>query len=448
MKVGCMKSLLTEHWSLTVKTMSVFFIALILFWGCGDGDDNGTGPNVAPIQPEQPIPPDGAVNWDLGERIQWYCIDEDNDLIAYDFYLGTSNPPELVGTLDTYFYNHDPLEYQTTYYWQVIADDGNDHRVTSPVWSFTTGKIYQVDDFVTNNAHKVYGRDGIIFLADDNFGMRIFDVTDTSLAGVRIDSVGSVRSTAFIYDVAIDGSEAYLVGFAGLEIFDISDSTLPVFIVPEEGAFQNDFNTEERTVRIDNDHAFMAWADTASDSDNAGIYALDITNPAIPTLAGEYFYSDGAPNDMDIANGYAYIADSLAGLVIVDITDPDNLTLAGTYETPDYTIGVHVLGTTAYVADGATGLLILDVADPANITLIGSYDTPGFARDVFVNDDFAFIADYWNGGMQIIDITDPSAPVFSASRDTRGGAAGVYVDDDYIYFADRWAGLILFEFQP
>jgi hypothetical protein len=84
------------------------------------------------------LPENGAENIDKDTTIQWSCSDPDKDILRYDLYFGTSNPPPKYQSdiVDTVF-SLASLEYQTTYFWYVVAKDWKESTV-SPVWSFTT----------------------------------------------------------------------------------------------------------------------------------------------------------------------------------------------------------------------------------------------------------------------------------------------------------------------
>jgi len=446
------RSLFNGQSSIGAILFSLLTVIAMLLAGCGDDDAVTSTQNQPPTVPEQPKPADGAINQDLDERLEWYCLDEDGDPITYDFYIGTSSPPSLVDTLNTYLYNHERFEYETAYYWKVVAKDDHDHEVSSPVWSFSTGRLYLVDNFPTvNNMNRVFVRgDSMIFVADDNLGLRVMELSDTSQAGIRIDSLGTVRLNSFNYDVYAVDNLVYMATSVGIYCYDVTDPAHPEQYFVTSGAHFG-INDEVRAINVIGDYAYVAVA-TASDdttiigSIESSLRILDISDTSNITLDATLVY-DGIASDIYVANNHAFIADSTAGLQVFDVTDPSDPTLVADYGTAGIGLGVYVEGTTAYFADGPAGLLILDISAPSNPTLIGSYDTPGSARDVYVYGDRAFIADYWNGGLQVLDISDPAIPVLFASRDTQGGASGVFADANFIYFTDRWAGLLLFEYM-
>jgi hypothetical protein len=68
--------------------------------------------------------------------LSWEVVDFDNDILSYDLYLGlTADPPLLVEDLDTNSYDA-VIEPDNTYYWKIIANDGQGGVSIGPVWEF------------------------------------------------------------------------------------------------------------------------------------------------------------------------------------------------------------------------------------------------------------------------------------------------------------------------
>jgi hypothetical protein len=96
--------------------------------------------NTPPYVPSNPIPVNGATNVQRTNIfMHWNGGDPDGDLVYYDLYLGTNpgNMQLIVSDLTQTSYSLPHTNYDTEYYWQVIADDGED-STNGPVWSFTT----------------------------------------------------------------------------------------------------------------------------------------------------------------------------------------------------------------------------------------------------------------------------------------------------------------------
>ena len=120
--------------------------------GAEDANHNGrldsgeTDPNVyddfnqPPETPWNNFPADGAVGIDIDTSLSWSCSDPDDDVLIFDVYFGTANPPTTpvaTGQSDLTF---DPgtLQYSTTYYWRVDAEDVHGASTAGNVWHFTT----------------------------------------------------------------------------------------------------------------------------------------------------------------------------------------------------------------------------------------------------------------------------------------------------------------------
>ncbi len=98
------------------------------------------GSNRVPDTPSSPNPHDGKTNVDINADISWQGGDPDwFDTITYDIYFEATNPPSLVVS-DSEDTTYDPgtLDYETTYYWQIIATDPYDESSEGPIWEFTT----------------------------------------------------------------------------------------------------------------------------------------------------------------------------------------------------------------------------------------------------------------------------------------------------------------------
>ncbi|MFO7916033.1 MAG: hypothetical protein R6U43_10140 [Candidatus Krumholzibacteriales bacterium] len=100
---------------------------------------------MPPQVPENPSPPDLSSGQPVNISLSWDCIDPNlNDTITYDIYFGQNNPPPLLySDLQNSACNPGQLEYATTYYWYVSAEDEAQNRTDSPVWSFSTGSESQ-----------------------------------------------------------------------------------------------------------------------------------------------------------------------------------------------------------------------------------------------------------------------------------------------------------------
>ncbi|KYK25164.1 hypothetical protein AYK24_10465 [Thermoplasmatales archaeon SG8-52-4] len=117
----------------------------IIAWD--DSDASAQGPiwsfttidNDPPNTPSDPNPYDGETNVNINSDISWTGGDPDGDEVTYDVYFGTTTPPPLVSP-DQSDTSYDPgtMDYLTTYYWQIEAEDEYGYTTIGSEWSFTT----------------------------------------------------------------------------------------------------------------------------------------------------------------------------------------------------------------------------------------------------------------------------------------------------------------------
>jgi len=97
--------------------------------------------NEPPYPPAGPTPADGATAIQVnGIHLSWTADDPDEaDVLTFDVYFGTDEEPSLAaGGLTETSWALPALEYDTLYYWYVVATDSHDESTTGPLWSFAT----------------------------------------------------------------------------------------------------------------------------------------------------------------------------------------------------------------------------------------------------------------------------------------------------------------------
>ncbi|MFH1101369.1 MAG: PKD domain-containing protein [Methanobacteriota archaeon] len=152
-----------------------------------------TSVNDPPNTPSHPYPNDNVTNIDINIFLRWrgvypgspYEYDPDGDPVTFDIYFGTNNsPPLMVHNQSNTSY--DPiLNYNTVYYWKIIAWDNHNASNASEIWRFTTqeqstggggssnkkpvadssaGEPYQgfINEEITFNGSRSYDPDGTI----------------------------------------------------------------------------------------------------------------------------------------------------------------------------------------------------------------------------------------------------------------------------------------------
>jgi hypothetical protein len=246
---------------------------------------------------------------------------------------------------------------------------------------------------LTIRVNGVYVKDNYAYVADDNQGLHIFDVSNPS----AITLTGSYTTDA--QAVHVSGDYAYVTGSSGLQIIDVSDPSSPT-LAGEYGSLDNAYD-----IYVQGDYAYIA--------DNSGLRIINVFDKSSPAPAGTYPMSTLYPA-IQVEGDHAYVTDGDTGLKIINISDPYSPALTGQYDTPGYpgyARGISVVGNYAYLTDlvGAVQcfLLIINVSDPASPTLAGqySYDSPDtMDAALHVTGDYAYVVHFEGAGLQIIQV--------------------------------------------
>jgi PLD-like domain len=156
------------------------------------GDTNGpiwsftTAASLPPPgTPTNPAPASGATGVSTAPTLTWSA----SGATTYDVKFGTSNPPASVTTGQSgASYTTPPLANSTTYFWQIIANNGTG-STAGPIWSFATQAAAVTDNVV------VYAAD----IPSGNFHGSFSTASDaTAAAGVAAVSAdnGVANTTA------------------------------------------------------------------------------------------------------------------------------------------------------------------------------------------------------------------------------------------------------------
>lgn len=74
-------------------------------------------------------------------NLKWLATDVDtNDILTYDVYLGTANPPltKVGNNLTTTSLAQNSLQAATNYYWRVVVKDNKGGETVGQIWQFKT----------------------------------------------------------------------------------------------------------------------------------------------------------------------------------------------------------------------------------------------------------------------------------------------------------------------
>jgi hypothetical protein len=319
--------------------------------------------------------------------------------------------------------------------------------------------------------------------------LRVIDVSDPD----ALEVVGEIANPDFghTYGVDVGGGYAYLVGDE-LAVIDVSDPAAPTLVgaIPVKEGPAWDVQLVESTAFVTSSGCGVSGPN--ADCFQGGLIAIDVSDPTALAEVGVLETPDEA-DGVAVAEGYAYVGASVAGLRVVDVADPSDLQPVAVLDWLGSTRRVEYNGDAAVVLEyhpkegggggGGWDVAVLRVSDPTDPVKVGAterLDIPGFAnqldvegsrayvaadgglhivdfsdptepyelgflatadsRDVDVSESLACLA---NGGegVQVIDISDPSAPLIQGNVDTPGSALGIQIAGSYAYVADGDGGL-------
>ncbi|PYP76750.1 MAG: hypothetical protein DMD35_17730 [Gemmatimonadetes bacterium] len=192
------------------------------------------------------------------------------------------------------------------------------------------------------------------------------------------------------------------------------------------------FHTSEVWIHPNGNVAYLA---TILGGDR--VYAVDISNPANPTIVDSIIVNARSVNDiMTSPDGNTLVitregaADRKNGIVIADTHDPLHPKALSEF-TEGVTAGVHSAfihsqpkyGTHIYLTNDGTGAVhVIDINDPAHPKQVATWKTPRadagrFLHDIDVQDGLLY-GSWWNDGLVVLDVGNgikggtPSNPQF------------------------------------
>jgi hypothetical protein len=222
-----------------------------------------------------------------------------------------------------------------------------------------------------------------------------------SLAGAparALTDLGAFPTSPNAGSVFADGAKVYAaVGLGGIRILDVSNPAAPSLL----GQF--DTVGQAREVVAQGILAYVVQSD--------GLQILDVSNPAAPAPLG--FLPLVSLEGIAVSGSFAYVAKALDGLVVVDVSNPAAPVVRGSVPSA----GAHrvaVVGTTVYLVDNQDGaLLVIDAADPDAPVVRGSVveGIPANLGDVSVRRGRAYLTS--SSGVRVYDVTDPTKPILA-----------------------------------
>jgi hypothetical protein len=152
---------------------------------------NAFGNNNPPNAPKDPSPPDGATNIDINADLSWNCTDPDGDDLTYDVYFeANDSTPDVLVSNNQSESTYDPgtMNYNTQYYWKIVAWDGTNQSTEGPVWDFTTTSIPNNPPYIPSDPDPENGSIDVLIDSDLSWTGGDPDPDDTVVYDVYLEA--------------------------------------------------------------------------------------------------------------------------------------------------------------------------------------------------------------------------------------------------------------------
>jgi len=335
----------------------------------------------------------------------------------------------------------------------------NTSNINSPVYDTTV--------LVAHEAEDVWLERERAYVADDEAGMRILDVSNPTapveLGGIYTADYHSSRT------LASAGRDSF--AFAGwtqwprLRAIDVADSTRPTtaggcetfnpvydmvlrdsfLYIAEDAYFQTVNVARPREPEVAGTCRLSgAVGDVAMVGDTAYVTSLyfttiDVSQPDSPRVINEWgSQADG----IDVADTLLYMA--YQGLKTASIANPTMPYVLDSVYVDDYTKDVVKVDSLAVL--GGSVVRVYNVADPRDIRLVGTWTPPGLVQKLVYEPPYIYAA-CWAAGVCVLEVAEPGIQE-SARLDVRQPLAvvpSVTAGPVRIVASDRPRSLMLYD---
>gem|GEM_PF-3562657 len=209
---------------------------------------------------------------------------------------------------------------------------------------------------LTNSVFDLAVQGDYLYVAANSDGLAILDISDPTTPGdpVYLDSLGQ------LYGISIDGDYCALRTLHSFHIVDISSPLVPVLksTVPQ---------SRTGGVYLQGSTLYTLFNNSTSETAGLAIYDItDPTTPGTPAISNTPYASNNFGADIDVVDGFAYIAHGLGGVAIIDVSDPTNPGAAQFIPTTYETESIIKYRDTIFVGTYNRGYHVIDISDLAN----------------------------------------------------------------------------------
>jgi len=283
---------------------------------------------------------------------------------------------------------------------------------------------YQIGSLGSAGGNDVFLVDTLAFGAGDGDFNKLTVISVADSTEPRL--IGSAATRGWSMGIWASGlAQATFVGchWEGLQVYDTRNTSQPVRDTFLLGA------DEAVDVCVDNDRAYVA-------NEMAGLWILDVSDPARPTPLGSYdtTYQMPAMTTVVARDSFAFV--DWFWFRVMDVSIPSRPVMAGGCETFNPLEDMVLRDSFVYCAE-ANRFQVVNVARPREPVLVGSCVLPGTPGKLVLYNSTAYAATH---GVQCVSIADPDSPFVVGTYGTE--VTGLDMVDTVIYGAGPYTGII------
>lgn len=323
-------------------------------------------------------------------------------------------------------------------------------------------QILEVGGQMGGNLKKIFAKNSYVYLLDSGYGLKIFDLRDSSQA-VQAGDVDLQQMLSTFY---VKGNKAYLIGEQRyFSVADVSDPENPVLAYSEATpsspypytsvdiengvAFTNSYYSAYYDVtdpynpkRIEVDLGMVDGIQVRGNYfysvvGEVGLLITDITDLHNPRSLSVTNFVQGMCRDFSIDGDWAVcVANKPYSINLMDISDPENPVPKGGHVYDEYVVSVAINNGYVYASLGHGGVDIFRIDSAGELEFLTNY--PGNGYKVIFEGDKAYVM----SSMDVLDVSNPANPVKLGV--IKGVATGdIALSDGYFYLADGERGVYI-----
>jgi hypothetical protein len=269
----------------------------------------------------------------------------------------------------------------------------------------------------------------VAYCASQIEGLDVFDISDP----LAVKRLAAYTPPAHINGMAASGNYLYLTTTAGLYIINISNPAAPVLAALDP---QDCYN-----INKSGDYLFLSAAE--------GVRILGTDNPTAPKALGT-LYGFRLTSDLVQQGDYGYAVTTSREFITVDLSDPSSPVTVGRLAVTGNG-AICVSGDYAF-ASRKDGMTVIDISKPSTPREAAQYDLVDVLVEgdynIAVNCSYVYMGFRFdlpaarNMGLEVIDVSDPLFPTRAGRVNGKiyndpGWELGIEIRGDYLYTAEK-----------